>query len=61
MARWLQEVHLGNVSLDMESLVQYDGRGECGEVWLYGDIINSVEDKMKVWARNIGWTMSGRG
>ena len=42
------------VTLDMETLAQYDGKGECEEVW-FGDGQTRYGDQMKVWAGNIGW------
>ena len=42
--------------LDMETLAQYDGEGECELVQLLGDI-RGYRDHFKVWAGNIGWTV----
>ena len=45
----------GGVTLDMGKLAQYDGKGECGEVWLSGDTRGRYRSQVKAWAKNIGW------
>ena len=52
----VEVVELGaEVTLDMETLAQYDGKGECEEVWLSGDTRGRYRSQVKAWAKNIGW------
>jgi len=43
------------VTLDMETLAQYDGKGDCKEVILSDDTKERYRDQVKAWAENIGW------
>ena len=57
MVTGVQEVVLlgGDGTLDMDTLAQYDGKGECGEVGLWWDTRERYRDQLKAWASNIGW------
>ena len=56
MARGVREVELEGVTLDMETLAQYDGGGECGELWVKGDdTMRRYGDQVKEWAGRMGW------
>ena len=52
---WLEE----GVTLDMDTLAQYDGKGECEEVVLSTllgfDTRERYGSQVKAWASNIGW------
>ena len=51
MARGVNVVRMTwGVTLDMETLAQYDGKGECRSVRRYGD-------QVKAWARRMKWRM----
>ena len=57
----MKEVWLrAGVSLDMETLAQYDGKGECEEVWMFEDTGERYRQPVKVWARNMGWEIEDR-
>ena len=46
----------GGVTLDMGTLAQYDGTGECGWVELHGtDTVEKYGEEVKEWAQRIGW------
>ena len=45
----------GGVTLDMDTLAQYDGTGECEEVVLAGPATAEYGDQVKMWAENMGW------
>ena len=45
------------VTLDMETLSQYDGKGECGRVWVWGDTVRRYRGQVKSWAKRIGWEL----
>ena len=45
----------GSVTLDMETLTQYDGEGVCGEVKMNGISILRYGNQVKKWAENMGW------
>ena len=58
MVTRVKEVNLDEgITLDMDTLAQYDGKGECGEVWLAGNTNTSerYRSQVKVWAENMGW------
>ena len=61
MVSGVKEVVLGaEVTLDMETLAQYDGSGECEELWMYQDTGERYREPVKVWARNMGWGIKDR-
>ena len=45
----------GEVTLDMEALQQYDGRGKCGQVLFHGGAAITYGAQIKRWAKKIGW------
>ena len=47
-------------TLDMETLAQYDGKGECEEVWMFEDTGDWYRQPVKVWALNMGWEIKDR-
>ena len=50
---------LGNeVTLDMETLAQYDGKGECEKVTMWADTRERYRDQVKEWAGSMGWAVS---
>ena len=57
MVTRVQEVVLlgGDGTLDMDTLAQYDGTGECEEVVLAGPATAEYGDQVKMWAENMGW------
>ena len=57
----VQEVWLDDVSLDMETLAQYDGRGVCSRLQLGGDTRERNGDQVEKWAASRGWTRGGGG
>ena len=48
-------LYSSGVTLDMDTLAQYDGMGECGEVKLFRDTKERYRDQVKAWAENMGW------
>ena len=56
MARGVKVVRMtGGVTLDMETLAQYDGKGECRMVRMYDDTRRRYADQVKAWARRMKW------
>ena len=55
MVTRVKRVRLGSVTLDMETLAQYDGEGECDKVTLWMDTTERYRDQVKAWAENMGW------
>ena len=54
MVSGVEKVELGRgVAVDMETLTQYDGRGECRQVWLWGQII--YREQVNMWTKEMGW------
>ena len=51
----MQKVRLGNVTLDMATLTQYDGEGVCGDVQMGCHSILRYGNQLKEWAENMGW------
>ena len=49
----------GGVTLDMDTLAQYDGTGECGDVRIWSDTTERYRGQLKVWADNMGWQIEG--
>ena len=60
MVSGVKEVELDDVIFDTESLIQYDGRGECAMVVVkcYRDRGSaSLQSRLKDWARDVGWSI----
>ena len=46
----------GGVTLDLGTLAQCDGTGECGRVRLWGtDFVEKYGEEVKEWGKKIGW------
>ena len=52
---WLR----AGVSLDMETLAQYDGKGKCESVPLWDDTRERYGARVDSWAGDMGWDVSG--
>ena len=62
MTSRVQEVVLGDdVTLDMEALARYDGRGVCSRLQLGGATRERYGHQVKEWAASRGWTRGGGG
>ena len=48
----------GPVTLHIHTLVEYDGRGRCGEVMCYGNTAAAYREDMKTWAERINWDVT---
>ena len=58
MVRGVKVVRMnGRVTLDMETLAKYDGKGEYRMVRMYYDTRGRYGDQVKAWARMIKWRM----
>ena len=56
MVTGVKEVSLwGGVTLDMGTLAQYDGTGECGRVECFTDAVGKYGEEVKEWGQRIGW------
>ena len=51
----------GGVSLDMEALARYDGRGVCSRLQLGGATRERYGHQVEEWAASRGWTRGGGG
>ena len=45
----------GEVTLDMEALQQYDGRGKCKQVEFHGNAARIYRAQIKAWSKKIDW------
>ena len=62
MTSRVQEVVLGDdVTLDMEALARYDGRGVCSRLQLGGATRERYGHQVEEWAASRGWTRGGGG
>ena len=58
MVSRVQEVELGRgVTLDMDTLSQYDGKGECRRVSVWEDTGRRYRGQVKSWMKRIGWEL----
>ena len=60
MVSGVKEVEMDDVMFDMETLTQYDGRGECAMVVVkcYRDRSTaSFQSRLKDWVRHVGWSI----
>ena len=48
------------VSLHIQTVVEYDGRGRCDEVYWH-DTRDTDREKMKTWAARVYWTKKDYG
>ena len=51
----VDRVTIGYITLDMEELMKYDGRGRCRELWVKGDDTPRIEDRWRRWPSDAGW------
>ena len=49
----------GPDTLDIQTLVEYDGRGRCGEVECYNVTSAAYREEIKTWAGRINWDVTG--
>ena len=49
------------VTLDMDTLAQYNGLGKCEEVLFWSVTTERYRDQLKVWAGNMGWQIEEMG
>ena len=54
-------VMLGYVTLDIEQLTQYNGKGSCSELEVWGDKRTSYGERLRRWAADKGWKLTGKG
>ena len=48
----------GRVRLDLQTLMEYDGRGRCGQVTCYRDTGVTYKEEMRTWAARVNWDIS---
>ena len=48
----------GAVTLDIQTLEEYDGRGRCDLVGCYDDTAAPFREDMKTWAGRINWDLT---
>ena len=41
--------------LHIQTLLEYDGRGRCGQLWCYYDPEDTYQEEMKALAENVNW------
>ena len=46
------------VTLDIQTLCQYNGRGTCRELVVSGDTRRRYEERIKQWRAEVGWTVT---
>ena len=47
----------GDVTLDISTLVTYDGQGKCKKVWICGDAADKYREEVKRLAQGISWAV----
>ena len=47
----------GKVRLHIQTLLEYDGRGQCDEVECSGHAWYTYKEEMKTWADRVGWSV----
>ena len=47
--------HGSDVTLDMDTLAQYDGKGKCHEIVFCGSARSTYRDRVICWAGEVGW------
>ena len=50
-------LHRG-VRLHIQTLLQYEGRGECGKMRCFHDTRDTYQQNMKTWAESVNWDIS---
>ena len=48
----------GRVRLHIQTLLEWDGRGRCGEVVCWDDTRDTYRRKMETWAARVNWSVS---
>ena len=43
------------VRLHIQTMVEYDGRGRCGQLQCHGDAWDTYKKMMKTWSARVGW------
>ena len=55
----VDRVALGYITLDMEELTKYDGRGRCSELFVKADDMRDRHgDRLSRWPSDAGWIVS---
>ena len=54
----VEAVRLGDVTLDMEEVCLYDGRGRCRDLQLDGDTKAMWGERIRGWSARVGWLVS---
>ena len=49
------------VRLHIQTLVEWDGRGRCGEVECAGDTRDTYKEEMETWAARVNWSVKYTG
>ena len=62
MESHVEEVVLGwDLTLDMEALAEYSGRGVCRQVLLSSDSVTRYHEELTTWARSGNWRVAQDG
>ena len=48
------------VRLHIQTLLDYDGRGRCGQLQCHGDAWDTYKKIMKTWAARVGWDVEDK-
>ena len=46
---------IGDVILDINTLTEYSGNGQCSDVRISGDTADRYRDELRTWAKNKQW------
>ena len=46
---------IGNDNLDIKTLTEYSGNGQCSDVRISGDIADKYREELRTWAENKQW------
>ena len=58
MRERVQSVSLSSVTLDVEALATYNGRGRCNSLSVYRHTRLGDRDRLREWAEHTGWTVT---
>ena len=58
MESGVELVELGDVTLDIRVLIEYNGQGKCWMVECYRDTANRYREQLRTWAKSRNWQVT---
>ena len=47
-----------DLTMDIETLCQYDGQGRCRELWVWRDTRRIYRERLRRWGAEVGWAVT---